>query len=397
MKIAFLCGNLQPGRDGVGDYSRRLAAELVRQGQACVLVALNDSQAHGNCPSHQEIEGITLPVLRLSNKISWVDRGAAVRGWLGNFKPDWISFQFVPFGFHPKGMRLGLGAWLESLNLNSAWHIMFHELWLGLGESAPAKDRIYGAVQRHITLNIIERLQPRIINTHAEPYLRVLKREGIPATILPLFSNIPRAEDDAWDKLLAPLLAKTMEAVPDRSVLYLAGVLGGVHPEWSAEQTVDVLLPLVRRSQKRLVLVFLGKNNLPPAAFNEMKQTMKGEAEIIVTGERSETEISQILNTLHLGLATSPREMIQKSGSVAAMLEHGLPVLVTRDDWHLRGASKLRVDPVPGLLSPADFSGLRTLPERYDEPLVPHNLQHIAHQFLMSINPAIVADTLALS
>jgi hypothetical protein len=294
-------------------------------------------------------------------------------------------------------MRFGLGAWLEALKIRAPWHIMFHELWLGLGEDAPAKDRIYGTLQRHIILDLIKRLRPRIVNTHAEPYRRVLKQEGIKATILPLFGNIPNAEGDAWDKMLALLIAKTMGAAPDRSTLFLAGVLGGAHPEWSAEETVDIILPLVRRSRKRLALVFLGKNNLSPSTFIQMKQLLKGRAEVVVTGERSETEISQILNTLDLGLATSPRQMIQKSGSVAAMLEHGLPILVTRDDWHLRGADCLPDDSTPALLSPADFRSLQTLPLRDDKPDASRNLQHVAHQLLMSLNPAIADGILAAS
>ena len=40
-----------------------------------------------------------------------------------------------------------------------------------------------------------------------------------------------------------------------------------------------------------------------------------------------------------LGIASHPWALIGKSGAAAAMLEHGLPVLVPRDDWRLRGAS----------------------------------------------------------
>ena len=42
MKFAFICGSLEPGRNGVGDYTRRLAGELAAQGHECLLVSLND-------------------------------------------------------------------------------------------------------------------------------------------------------------------------------------------------------------------------------------------------------------------------------------------------------------------------------------------------------------------
>ena len=32
MKIVFICGCLEPGKDGVGDYTRRLSAELIDHG-----------------------------------------------------------------------------------------------------------------------------------------------------------------------------------------------------------------------------------------------------------------------------------------------------------------------------------------------------------------------------
>ena len=42
MKIVFLCGSLEPGRDGVGDYTRMLAAEIIRKGHNAAIVALAD-------------------------------------------------------------------------------------------------------------------------------------------------------------------------------------------------------------------------------------------------------------------------------------------------------------------------------------------------------------------
>ena len=42
MKLLFLCSSLEPGRDGVGDYTRRLAGECLRQGHEVRLLSLND-------------------------------------------------------------------------------------------------------------------------------------------------------------------------------------------------------------------------------------------------------------------------------------------------------------------------------------------------------------------
>lgn len=397
MKIAFLCGNLEPGRDGVGDYARRLAGELIRQGHASALVGLNDLHVSEAQFDPQETDGVSVPVLRLPGEMPWNERVIEAREWLERFNPAWLSFQFVPFGFHRKGLCFGLGKWLAAVNPGAAWHVMFHELWLGLGEDAPAKERIYGALQRHITLDLVARLRPNIVHTNAEPYRRVLKREGIKASILPLFSNIPRADRDGWDALLGPLVSQAIGKPTDRADVYLAGVLGGVHPEWSAEKAVEVVLPLVRRFQKRLVLVFHGKNNLSPDTFSQMKSALKGRAEVVVTGERPGAEISRILNTLDLGLATSPRQNIQKSGSAAAMLEHGLQVLVTRDDWRLRDSYFLPDAGSAQLLSPVDFAVREHLPVRDEQFYEGNNVHKIARQMITAMNPAPVLEPVMLS
>jgi hypothetical protein len=41
----------------------------------------------------------------------------------------------------------------------------------------------------------------------------------------------------------------------------------------------------------------------------------------------------RVFEDLPFGLATSPLALLGKSGTVAACLDLGLPVLVTRDDW----------------------------------------------------------------
>jgi len=362
LRLAFLCGSLEPGRDGVGDYSRRLAGELIRQGHPAVVAALNDSHVTKIMMEQQEIEGASVSVLRLPSVLPWSDRVEKARDWLKAFGPDWISLQFVPFGFHPKGLLFGLGKILLAIDTKASWHVMFHELWLGLGAGSTVRHRVIGLLQKFIVLDFMGRLRPRIVNTQAEPYRIVLRRTNIVASILPLFGNIPWVNAGGWDGLLEPLVAKVAGKPQNRARVFLAGILGMVHPEWCAEEAVKTLEPLTRRFQKRLVLVFFGKNGLTPEAFTKLKLKLHGQADVVVCGERTAIEISKILQTLDLGLATSPRRVIQKSGSVAAMLEHGLKVLVTRDDWRLRGPDLPQEEESSRLLSTKHFASLETLP-----------------------------------
>lgn len=385
MKIAFLCSNLEPGRDGVGDYTRRLAGELIRQGHPSLAIALNDWHISKTLIEVQESEGTPLSVLRLASGKPWEDRVVKARDRLDDFKPDWVSFQFVTFGYHRKGLCAGLGGKLAAINSKTSWHVMFHELWLGLEDKTPFKHRVLGGLQRIFIRDMIRSLRPQVVHTQTDPYCQVLNREMIPASVLPLISNVPYVPGYGWTGLLETLLTESGGPWPERSKLYLAGIFGAVHPEWNAEQAVNNLLPLVQKSQKRLVLVFLGRNNLSPEKFKALKTMLQDRVEVVSTGERTVAEISKILQSLDLGLATSPRQAIQKSGSVAAMLEHGLPVLVTRDDWHLRGINTQPEETSSRLLSPKQFGMLSTLPTRELGTAAENRLKHVADQMLSAL------------
>ena len=204
MRIAFITSSLQPGLDGVGDYTRRLAGELIRQGHPSIAVSLNDSYISDTVLELQKIEGTTVSVLRLSGGASWGKRMIEARNRLDAFQPDWTSLQFVPFGFHRKGLCFGVGKRLAAMNTKGSWHIMFHELWLGLGEKSSLRHRVLGGLQRLIILDLMRRLRPRLVHTQAEPYQKVLNREKIKASTLRLFGGIPHVTGDGWDDLLEP-------------------------------------------------------------------------------------------------------------------------------------------------------------------------------------------------
>lgn len=385
MRIAFITAGLEPGRDGVGDYTRRLAGELIRLGHACTLLGLNDGQIPGPWSGQQEMEGTPVSAQRLPRNMPWSDRVTRARRCLMEFKPDWVSLQFVPFGFQPKGICFGLGRKLGTVNPGAPWHVMFHELWLGLEARSPVKLRAWGALQRWMVRELVAHLNPALVHTQAEPYRKALKQLEIEAALLPLFGNIPFVEGQGWSGLLEPLVAKATGTSRQRNELHLAGVFGAVHPEWDAGDAVNTVLPLVQRHGKRLILVFCGKNNLTPEALARLRSGLGDRADIVVAGERTHLEISKILQTFDLGLATTPRQLIQKSGSVAAMLEHGLPVLVLRDDWQLRG-TEVALNGSSRLLTPKQFASLEALPTRRFQSPSAHGVGRVVRQMLAAMD-----------
>ena len=78
-------------------------------------IALNDPNISETMDSIQESDGTPVSALRLARVKPWDQRIAEARDRLGGFEPDWVSFQFVPFGYHRKGLCAGLGKKLADL------------------------------------------------------------------------------------------------------------------------------------------------------------------------------------------------------------------------------------------------------------------------------------------
>ena len=152
MQVIFLCGSLEPGRDGVGDYVRRLAMELMQQGHQSGAVALNDKHITHEISSVQQAALQELPVLRLPSVWPANKRFEHAQRWIDDFGPDWLSLQFVPFSFHSKGLPLDLASRLASLGRGRSWHIMIHELWVGMDCESPLKHKLWGSIQRLLIL-----------------------------------------------------------------------------------------------------------------------------------------------------------------------------------------------------------------------------------------------------
>ncbi len=388
MRFAIFCGSLEPGRDGVGDYTRRLGCECIRSGHEVVAIALNDQYVDRSLVGIQSMENISMSCLRLPATSTWASRIVETRKWLEPFGPEWASLQFVPFGYQSKGLCFGLGKKIRAICPGARWQIMFHELWLGLGRGSSLKHRLWGTLQKSIILDLVDRLNGPVIFTQADPYRQALQRENINATLLPLFSNITYTAGDAWDELLAPAMKNATGTAADRQGLYLAGIFGAVHPEWSAQKTANALFPLAQRFGRRLVLVFFGKSHLSPQQLTGLKNALQDQAVVLTLGERTPAEISWILQTLDLGLATTPLQVIQKSGTAAAMWAHGLPLLVTRDDWHLAGPDSRPLAPLPQLFFPEQLVLLNALPVRDARLAATNDTATVAQKMIQIMNAA---------
>ena len=211
MRIAFVTSCLEAECDGVGDYTTLLAAECERRGHAVTRMALNDPHAL----DVMEAAGL----LRLPPALAWRERVQQARRWLEAFSPDWVSLQFVAFGFHPRGLAGHAARLLPALFSGWPAHILLHELWVGEEIGASWKHRALGWVQRRGVLELLRGLNARVIHTSNSTYVRLLARRGVVARRLPLFGSLP---------------LPAVEPPVAGEVLMFA-FFGTLHPIWSPE------------------------------------------------------------------------------------------------------------------------------------------------------------------
>lgn len=309
MKIAFLTSCLEPGCDGVGDYTQLLAEECRRHGHEVSLIALND----GFVDSPVWKDGS----IRFPREMGWSERCAQAREWLQKFSPDWVSLQFVCFGFEPRGLIARRSAELVDLLQDWQVQIFFHELWVGAERGASLKHRLLGWMQRRGVLSLVRRIEPRIVQTSNEAYVQLLNRGGVKAGCLPLFGSLP-----------LPRMSGSADAASLHGVLF-----GTLHRVWPAEP----LFTYLRRLKRRIRLTHIGRIGAGEALWAGLVRTYGAEIQFERLGELSPQDVADHFGQADFGVATTPWEIIGKSASVAAMIDCGLPVIVNRDDIHYPG------------------------------------------------------------
>ncbi len=309
MRIAFVTSCLEPRCDGVGDYTTLLAQECARHGHDVTCIALNDPFIKQSVESER--------LARFSSHTPWRDRAKRARAVLETFAPDWISLQFVCYGFHPRGFSGGVNPFFNKIFAGWPLQVFFHELWLGENCGAPRKERAFGWLQRRGVLAMLRSLAPRLVHTSNEAYVHLLGLRGITARRLPLFGPLP---------------------LPDAAPVRKPGTLtfclfGTLHPIWPPEP----LFSHLRAFDLRVTFAHAGRIGSGEALWSRMEREYRGAISFRRLGELPPQEIANFFASCDFGIATTPWAIIGKSASVAAMIDAGLPVIVNRDDIQFSG------------------------------------------------------------
>jgi hypothetical protein len=313
VRIAFVTGSLEPGRDGVGDYTRLLAEACRARGHGVAQLAIAEPAEMAAGPGH-EPEQARFSAAGL--------RGGAAQAWLRAFRPEWVSLQFVPYSFDPRGFFARDLAPLSALLREAPRrHVFFHELWIGSHRGASWRHRLAGWRQRRTIRRLLKATAPGCVQTSVGYYRGALARIGQAATVLPLFGNVPLPRETPTAAVLPGVAAGAV----------VCGMFGALHPAPELPRFLADFAALAQRLGRPAVLAAAGALRTGDGWFRALAEEWRGRIEFRALGRLDAAALAAVFARFDFAVTTVPWVIIGKSGSTVALREHGLQVVVVAE------------------------------------------------------------------
>jgi hypothetical protein len=133
-----------------------------------------------------------------------------------------------------------------------------------------------------------------------------------------------------------------------------------------------------------MIMLSIGRQGSGQPLWDRLEKEYSRAFSFLNFGEQTREKISEFLNSVDFGIATTPYSIIGKSATAAAMIEHGLPVIVNRDDLRFKGVAAAEIDQSPLFLrlSSQLFENLGEIQRKPPRSLLPE----IAERFLTKIS-----------
>lgn|SRR5690554_4445501 len=321
-KILFICGSLEPGRDGVGDYAREVAGAINSRGIEARIISIKDRSVAGVLKEKQWSGEQDISVLRLSESLPFKIRKNEYEKFVSEFNPQWISLQYVPYAFSSKGIPLQLYRFLK-IKTGVKWHFMIHESYIG--NNGKLKRSIVRRLQI-LTLNtLVKNFNPLVIHTTIPSYQSLLRDIGIESEILGLFGNIPITENFSND---------------NNDEIFRGVYFGAPPKEENFEFFINGINQYLHKRDDSMELVLCGQSGKLGKVFaTALRAGIKSQRfDLIEKGRMAADDLSNLFLKMDFGIARISPHLLGKSGSAIAMLEHGLPLWIplakSQDEIH---------------------------------------------------------------
>ena len=374
-KILFITGSLEAGKGGVSDYILRLAWALKQHGISSVCVAINDTFISSTIRTVSYSVEDSIDLVRMSSQLPWRGRTLMLKDQISTFNPDFISLQYVSYSFDSKGLPLSLISCLNDVKYLAPWQVMVHELWVE-SKSGP-KQRILSFIQRVLTIYLFRRLRPSVFHTSNHWYQKLLRNHNVESSILPIFSNIP-----FYPSIPLP----SNYALTWKFILF-----GSIYHEWDPWSLLSQI-EVARKLSSIASCSFIAIGNIGDYG-NKLWDSLQNYSNPNFTfsrlGELSAEQISQQLLNADFGITVAPSHLVEKSSSAAAMLSHGLPVIISRLSSEFSEWNNMLDDSGKYILLDSSFTqNLRTAYK-----FSPSNeLEYTAVQFIKELDEALLAS-----
>lgn len=301
MNILFITNTLPPVVDGVGDYTLNLAREFARHGHKVTVVCKRDDRVR------TEYDDICVcPVVE-----AWNRRGATtVMQIIKERKTDVVSLQYVPHGFEPHGLPFGLIGFISEIKKTDVPVFTFcHEVYWRY-RRFNLKFLSESLLMAYISKQILR--QSDDVATSISHYANMIKELcGKAVAKIPIASNIPVEDIDSEEK--AALKSKI---APNGE--FIVAFIGK-----RDLSVVSKAIKLLIADGLRLKLLLIGKtNNLQDIDENHVYRT----------GILDISDLSKFVSVADCMVMPERQDAgcSFKSGSLAAALSFGLPVITSK-------------------------------------------------------------------
>lgn len=319
MSILFICGSLEEGKNGVGDYSRRLAGELIRQGHDAFILAINDEYIDEVRKGVQQDLNTLITTYRLPKSISLKEKKQFTKSFIDELDPEWLSLQYVPFSFNNRGLPYFWNRVFKEIGRERKWHLMFHEPWIIKSTKIPKKHLLLGRLQKKIINNLRKIKEVKVVTTTNPTYQKLLQKG---TEILPLFGNVPLEIGPETPMIATSNNSNTLKIIHFSSFTNIIEEFE-LQIIWCKKTT--------EKSNLQAQFYLLGNSGSQKKKYLEVIEKHFGKEAVNDIGFLSISELSAYFSIADLALSRANYKFFQKSSSTISILEYGVPVLLRGD------------------------------------------------------------------